>query len=106
MLASMQRTFMYHPQRGTEQEFLAMAPAQKVEPWRDNQGRLIGWKRVLDKPATNRLLILHGNGGHALSRTYFMDGFAALDGGQSWEFYALEYPATAGVVATPTNAKS
>jgi pimeloyl-ACP methyl ester carboxylesterase len=92
MLASKQRTFMYHPQRGDEKQFLQMAENENVEPWRDAQNNFIGWKRVLDSPAKNRLLIFHGNGGHALSRTYFMDGFAALDEGQSWEFYALEYP--------------
>lgn len=102
MLASMQRTFMYHPERGDEQRFLAMAKSENVRPWRDGQNNLIGWKRtsqprktehrVPDVAAKNRLLILHGNGGHALSRTYFMDGFAALDGGETWEFYALEYP--------------
>ena len=106
VLASAQRTFMYHPERGDEAKFLQMAKTQNVEPWRDDNKKLIGWKRtaesrksehrVLDVQenvrAKNRLLILHGNGGHALSRTYFMDGFAALDDGKTWEFYALEYP--------------
>ena len=105
MLASMQRTFMYHPERGTEAQFLKMATTQNVEPWRDNNNEFIGWKRtdfqnsnqnsqhrVLDVPARNRLLIFHSNGGHALTRTYFMDGLGALDNGKNWEFYALEYP--------------
>lgn len=106
MLSSMQRTFMYHPESGTETKFLAMAKSQNLQPWRDTQNNLIGWKRtseprqnehrVLDVEhevrAKNRLLILHGNGGSALSRLYFMDGFAALDNGKTWEFYALEYP--------------
>lgn len=38
------------------------------------------------------MLVLHGNGGHALSRTYFMDGLGALENGNAWEFYLLEYP--------------
>jgi hypothetical protein len=92
MLASMQRTFMYHPERGDEKRFLELAKDEKVQPWRDAQNNLIGWHRVLDVPAKNRLLILHGNGGHALTRTYFMDGLGALDNGATWEFYALEYP--------------
>ena len=87
-----QRTLMYHPQRGSEKDFLALAPQHKVQPWRDGNGELIGWKRTAPKPAKYRLLILHGNGGHALTRTYFMDGLGALNGGSDWDFYALEYP--------------
>jgi hypothetical protein len=106
MLASMQRTFMYHPQRGTEQEFLAMAPAQKVEPWRDSQGRLIGWKRVLDKPATNRLLICMATAAMRfrapISWMASQRSMVAKVGSSTrWSIQAM-----AGVVATPTNAKS
>ncbi len=38
------------------------------------------------------MLILHGNGGHAIMRTYLMDGLGALREGQAWDFYCLEYP--------------
>ncbi len=92
VLALMQRTFMYHPTRGQESEFLALAPQHKVQPWRDAQGALIGWKREAPEPAQNRMLLLHGNGGHALTRTYFMDGLGAQRDGKEWDFYCLEYP--------------
>jgi pimeloyl-ACP methyl ester carboxylesterase len=91
-MALTQRTFMYHPHRGDESEFLALAPQFTVLPWRDSQGALIGWKREGQKPAKNRMLILHGNGGHALTRTYLMDGLGAQDEGTAWDFYCLEYP--------------
>ena len=91
LLASLQRTFLYHPERGSEEKFLAMAARHNVVPWRNEQNQLIGWKRVLDRPAPYRMLILHGNGGHALTRTYFMDGLGALGGGKEWEFYNLEF---------------
>ena len=83
-----QRTFMYHPNVGGEKDFLALAPAHGVLPWRDEDGKLIGWKRE-SAGAKSKMLILHGNGGDALSRTYFMDGFAKTG---HWNFYALEYP--------------
>jgi pimeloyl-ACP methyl ester carboxylesterase len=91
-LASMQRSFMYFPQRGEEKELLANASQHKVQPWRDKQGNLIGWKREAPKPAYNRMLILHGNAGYALSRTYLMDGFERQSDGKAWDFYCLEYP--------------
>lgn len=90
-LTLMQRTFMYHPEMGEEKTFLASAPQHNVQPWRDARGVLIGWKRANSK-ARNRMLILHGNGGHALSRTYFMDGLGLLGDKNEWDFYALEYP--------------
>jgi pimeloyl-ACP methyl ester carboxylesterase len=105
LLASLQRTFMYHPERGDEKKFLTMAPQHRVSPWRDRHNQLIGWKRVLDKPAPYRMLILHGNGGHALTRTYFMDGFGALEQGKQWEFYNLEFPGYAWREGNTTEAE-
>ena len=63
-----QRQFIYFPHRGGEAEFLALARPKNVQPWRDERGELIGWKR--GSGASNRLLIFHGNGGHALLRTH------------------------------------
>lgn len=101
-LATMQRSFMYHPDRYDEAGALRMAATHGVLPWRDASGKLIGWRRVGKQPARNRLLILHGNGGSALARTYFMDGLGKLDGGTLWEFYALEYPGYGWREGTPT----
>ena len=83
-----QRSFMYHPNIGAEPEFLAKSTAHGVLPWRDESGKLIGWKRETSG-AKRKMLVLHGNGGDALSRTYLMDGFEKIGG---WDFYVLEYP--------------
>ena len=83
-----QRSFMYHPNIGAEAGFLAKAKAHGVRPWRDESGKLIGWKRE-NMGAKKKMLILHGNGGDALSRTYLMDGFEKIGG---WDFYVLEFP--------------
>jgi pimeloyl-ACP methyl ester carboxylesterase len=83
-----QRSLMYHPDKGDEKTFLSLASERGVLPWRDAQGQLIGWKRLSNKPTKKRLLILHGNGGNALSRTYLLDGFETTG---DWDFYLLEY---------------
>jgi pimeloyl-ACP methyl ester carboxylesterase len=83
-----QRSIMYHPDRGDEKEFLAAAAKQGVLPWRNERSELIGWKRLSKTPTKNRLLIFHGNGGNALSRTYLMNGFEKTG---DWDFYLLEY---------------
>ena len=83
-----QRTFMYQPTMGEEKAYLAQAPSRGVLPWRDDEEKLIGWKREVAN-AKRKLLIFHGNGGDALSRTYLMDGF---DQSGDWNFYVVEYP--------------
>lgn len=88
MLYFSQRAFMYHPDKGDEAFFLARASAHRVLPWRDGNGNLIGWKRP-NPAAKKRMLILHGNGGSALSRTVLADGFEKSG---DWEFYLFEYP--------------
>lgn len=93
-----QRTFMYHPNIGEEKEFLARAPGRGVLPWRDKNGKLIGWKRETAN-TKKKMLILHGNGGDALTRTYLMDGFAQTG---AWNFYALEYPGYAWREGAPS----
>jgi pimeloyl-ACP methyl ester carboxylesterase len=88
-LASKQRSFLYHPSRSEESEMLGRAGQHWVQPWRDAQGTLIGWKRQGQEGAPNRMLLLHGNAGDALSRTYLME---ALSGRPAFDFYSLEYP--------------
>jgi fermentation-respiration switch protein FrsA (DUF1100 family) len=88
-LYSSQRTFMYHPDKGEEQTYMAQARKLGLLPWRDSQGELIGWKSLAAKPAAKRMLILHGNGGNAISRTGLSEGFKTSG---NWEFYFLEYP--------------
>jgi pimeloyl-ACP methyl ester carboxylesterase len=86
-LATMQRTFMYHPERGEEKALIEQAASHNLQPWRDAKGELIGWKRT-NPSAKHRMLILHGNGGQAITRTYLMNGYHKED----WDFYAVEYP--------------
>ncbi len=83
-----QRSFMYQPTLGAEKQYLAQAPSRGVLPWRDASGKLIGWKRETSG-AKRKMLIFHGNGGDALSRTYMMDGFAQTG---DWNFYVMEFP--------------
>lgn len=86
-----QRSLIYFPEKGTESDYLAQAARSNLASWRDRNGKLIGWKRANSR-AKNRMVVFHGNGGTALMRTYFLDGLGALENGNLWEFYVLEYP--------------
>lgn len=91
LAAGCQNRILYQPQRGSEAEFVAAAGRRNIQPWRDAQGRLIGWQRPNPR-ATNRLVVFHGNAGCALDRDYYMAAFGALGGGAEWEVRILEYP--------------
>lgn len=104
VLALKQRSLMYFPTRGPQSEYLQRAVQQKVQPWHGAKGTLIGWKREgqEQKRAAHRMLLLHGNGGDALSRTYLMDalsynasesqGISEKAARPDIDFYSLEYP--------------
>lgn len=91
LAAGCQNRILYQPQRGPEAEFVAAAGRRNIQPWRDAQGRLIGWQRPNPR-AANRLVVFHGNAGCALDRDYYIAAFGALGGGAEWEVRILEYP--------------
>lgn len=102
LLVALQRQFMYFPTRGSEQELLDAAGGLKLLPWRDSAGRLIGWRSRHDgQMPRNRLVVFHGNAGHALQRDYFAEGFTALEKGNLWEVYLFEYPGYGARPGTP-----
>jgi pimeloyl-ACP methyl ester carboxylesterase len=88
-----QRRIIYFPFYKTEAGMLAEARGLGCEPWRDLEGKIIGWKTPRQgPPAANRLVLFHGNAGYALHRTHYFQGFQQLDGGRLWEVYLFEYP--------------
>jgi len=91
LVAGCQNRILYQPRRGAEENFIASARRKNIEPWRDAQGKLIGWHRPNPR-AANRLVVFHGNAGCALDRDYYIDGFQSLDGGADWEVWVFEYP--------------
>jgi len=91
LVAGCQNKILYQPQCGAEEDFVAAARKKNIQPWRDAQGRLIGWHRPNPR-AANRLVVFHGNAGNALHREYYIDAFQSLDGGADWEVWIFEYP--------------
>jgi len=91
LVAGCQNSILYHPQRGTEEDFIGVARKKHIEPWHDAQGRLIGWHRP-NARAANRLVVFHGNAGCALDRSYYFDAFESLGARMDWEVWILEYP--------------
>ena len=100
LVAGCQNSLLYFPKRGEEAAMIGEARLQKIQPWRDARGRLIGWHRPNPR-AENRLAVFHGNAGRALDRSYYMYAFEALGGGADWEVWILEYPGYGSRAGSP-----
>jgi uncharacterized protein len=87
-----QRRLLYFP--GREDRGAAEERARRLglEPWTEG-GELLGWRaRAPRGAARGRLLVLHGNAGSALDRTYFAAAFAWADRSLPLDVYLVEYP--------------
>jgi pimeloyl-ACP methyl ester carboxylesterase len=45
-----------------------------------------------NRGARRKIIVFHGNAGHALHRVHFIEALQALDGGAEWEVAVFEYP--------------
>lgn len=91
-MAVMQRSYIYYPRRMTAEAAEREAASLRLQPWRDPDGRLIGWLRRSAASGAPRVLIFHGNAGSAVDRFYYADVFSARPAGRDWDVFILEYP--------------
>ncbi|HEX9009776.1 MAG TPA: alpha/beta fold hydrolase [Holophagaceae bacterium] len=84
----LQRRMMYFPERMPEAEAIRAAARMGLAPWRDREGRLLGWRRPVADPARPRMLVVHGNAGDALGRVAYLPVLEAA----GFEGVLLEYP--------------
>lgn len=84
-----QRRLIYYPSRFSEATGLTLAASGGLQPWRDGDGKLIGWHIPSRGPSTGAALIVHGNAGSAVDRGYIAQ---PLHDGTSLDVYILEYP--------------
>jgi pimeloyl-ACP methyl ester carboxylesterase len=93
MLLALQRHLIYYPTRAPEEALVRLAESDSLAAWRDGSGGLQGWRtRQTTKGLTRRMILFHGNAGHALQRAYFADLLRASGGGAAWDVYLFEYP--------------
>ncbi|HEY5706967.1 MAG TPA: alpha/beta fold hydrolase [Terrimicrobiaceae bacterium] len=93
-----QRALIYYPQTA---EFTALEPRaarQGLLPWLDAKGSFVGWRS--QRGAGIPLLLLHGNAGHAMHRSYFVSRLR--DASVTPPIFILEYPGYGARPGTPT----
>ncbi len=85
-----QRKLLYQPSRITLEAGTRAAADQSFEPWHNQAGEYIGWKKVGPTNTPHaQLLIIHGNAGSAINRLDYAD---SLNNFLPLDVYILEYP--------------
>ncbi len=82
---------VYFPVRAAESELASQAAELGLVPWMGPTGGRIGWRRPSPDDTADRIVLFHGNAGHALHRAAFVRGFESLPG-RNWDVYLYEYP--------------
>lgn len=94
LMAIRQRQYIYHPQRLTPDEADRLAAYEGFERWHDHTGAFAGWRRPRKQteshPPSKRVLLFHGNAGHALHRTHYALNLEGATG--HWDVILFAYP--------------
>ncbi|HEY6001754.1 MAG TPA: alpha/beta hydrolase [Anaeromyxobacter sp.] len=97
-----QRRLLYFPDRADRRSAEERARRLGLEPWVDG-GELLGWRsRLPGGAARGRLVVLHGNAGSALDRSYFAAAFRLADPARPLEVYLVEYPGYGSRAGAPS----
>lgn len=102
MLSALQRHLIYFPSTAQARVLEESALRGGLQPWRDEAGKVIGWRTPDNPGARYRMLVFHGNAGYALDRGYFVNGLRAQ--GKQWDVFLFEYPGYGAREGTPSEA--
>jgi len=94
----LQRTLIYYPETADFGTLEPQAARKGLLPWLDVEGNFIGWRSR--QGAGIPVLLLHGNAGHSLHRSYFVSRLR--DAGVAPPIFILEYPGYGARPGTPT----
>jgi pimeloyl-ACP methyl ester carboxylesterase len=99
-----QRRLLYFPDRSELAGATSAARRLGLEPWTDGTGAFAGWlSRHPGGAPVARAVVLHGNAGQALDRTYLRDVLQA-PGLPPLDVLLLEYPGYGPRAGSPTEA--
>ncbi len=84
-----QRRLIYFPTKLSPELSLRIAQQEGFVPWRNSTSEIIGWRWPAKGVPTGSVLVVHGNGGNALSRGYFAKPIREAG---NVDVFVLEYP--------------
>ena len=91
LMGCFQRSYIYYPATDDFSRLEAEAEREGYVPWRLADGDPAGW-RPAERGDGPRMVVFHGNAGHALYRTYYAQFFSWAFEGEDWEVLLFEYP--------------
>jgi uncharacterized protein len=94
-----QRRLLYFPTKIPADEVVQAAAEHGFIPWKNSSGQIIGWKIPASGTAVGSVLIVHGNAGCALDRSYLAQ---PIHDAESVDVFVLEYPGYGARVGSPS----
>ena len=85
----LQRKLLYFPTKIPADAVVQVAAEHGFAPWKNNSGRIIGWKISANGTAAGSVLIVHGNAGCAIGRDYLAQ---PIHEAEPVDVFVLEYP--------------
>jgi pimeloyl-ACP methyl ester carboxylesterase len=86
---ALQRKLLFFPAKIPANAVVQAAAQNGFAPWKNPEGEIIGWKIPANGNATGSVLIVHGNAGSAIDRSYLAQ---PIHEAESLDVFVLEYP--------------
>ncbi len=95
-----QRRLLYQPSKIPFEAGIKFAATKGFEPWRNQAGDYIGWKKVSSTNTSRaQILVVHGNAGSAIDRLNYADGLQSF---LPADVFILEYPGYGARTGSPS----
>lgn len=86
---ALQRRLLYFPTKIPDDAVVRAGAEHGFIPWKNPFGQIIGWKVPASGTSAGSVLIVHGNAGCAIDRSYLT---APVHAAESVDVFVLEYP--------------
>ena len=86
---AIQRKLLYFPTKIPADDAIQAAAENGFVPWKNPSGQIIGWKIPANGTAAGSVLIVHGNAGCAIDRSYLAQ---PIHDAEPVDVFVLEYP--------------
>ncbi len=101
LMGLFQRMYIYYPSTEDPSRLEELADRFGLSAWRSSEGEIIGWRGGVNGSGS-RIVVFHGNAGHALHRDYYVDLFSGFEDSGPWEVFLFEYPGYGGRDGRPS----
>lgn len=94
-----QRRMIYFPTKLTATAAEQAAAQSGFSPWLNQSGQIIGWKLAAKEVSTGSVLVIHGNAGCAIDRSYLA---GPIHEALPLDVYVLEFPGYGARAGSPS----